>query len=221
MAADQNVALTLAKFRALRQLWAHVETSCGLEPVPIRLHAETAWRMMTRRAMTTNVIRGALAALAAALGGADSISVLPFSLPAGAADGHARRLARNTQLILLRESTLSDVMDPAAGAGSFDSLTNKLAEAAWSIFQHIEDSGGFLTQLGSGAFQDQIADTRRTRKARLDAGEDAIIGVTSFRTPEDDNDVSWSPCVNERRGSKLLPHRLSEPFEAEQRAERE
>lgn len=150
LVADTDVFLTLAKFRALRFLWACLEESCGLTPLPIRLHAETGWRMMTRRDPHLNIVRGTIAAFAAALGGADAIAVLPFTLALGLPDAAARRIARNTQTILQAEARLSPVADPAAGAGAFESLTQSLCAQAWKKFQAIETAGGMLAALTRG-----------------------------------------------------------------------
>ena len=117
LAADADELATLSKFRALRIAWSRVEEACGLEPRTAHVQAESAWRMMTARDPYVNVMRGAAAAFSAGLGGADSVSMLPHTLAAGLPDGLARRLARNAQLILLHESNLGFVADPAAGAG--------------------------------------------------------------------------------------------------------
>ena len=116
--ADADEFLTVAKLRALRRLWARVEEACGLAPEPIRLHAETAWRMATRRDPWVNLLRATIAAFSAGIGGADGVTVLPFTAALGLPDAFARRLARNTQLILLEESNLARVADPAAGAAA-------------------------------------------------------------------------------------------------------
>src|SRR6516164_3551903 len=98
--------------------------------------------MMTARDPYLNVMRGAIAAFAAGLGGADSVSVLPHTLAIGLPDSLARRLARNAQLILLRESHLGFVADPAAGSGAFEALTLALCDKAWRLFQEAERAGG-------------------------------------------------------------------------------
>ncbi len=116
-AADADELVTLSKLRALRLAWARIEEACGLEPKKVRVEAHSAWRMMTAGDPYVNVMRGTIAAFAAGLGGADSVCVLPHTLAVGLPDSLARRLARNGQLILLRESNLGFVADPAAGAG--------------------------------------------------------------------------------------------------------
>ena len=104
LAADADQFLTTAKFRALRKLWARIEEACGLSPLPVFVAAETAWRMMTKRDPFVNMLRSTMAVVAAGLGGADAITVLPHTAAIGLPDGFARRIARNTQLILLEES---------------------------------------------------------------------------------------------------------------------
>src|SRR5947209_8650725 len=100
MAADADEFLTIAKLRTLRRLWWRIEQACGLPAKPLHLHVETAWRMMTRHDPWANLLRTTLATFSAGLAGADAISVLPFTQALGLPDAAARRLARNTQLIL-------------------------------------------------------------------------------------------------------------------------
>ena len=138
LAADADEFLTIAKFRAIRKLWARVEAACGLAPKPTTVAAETAWRMMTKRDPYVNMLRTTIAVTAAGLGGADNIAVLPHTAALGLPDAFARRVARNTQLILLEESNLAKVADPAAGSGAIEDLTAKLCAAAWAQFQEIE-----------------------------------------------------------------------------------
>ena len=118
LAADADQFLTMAKFRALRTLWARVEDACGLAPAPSFIAAETAWRMMTRRDPYVNMLRATIAVVGAGLGGADAITVLLFTLALGLPDRFARRIARNTQLVLLEESNLqrSRTWPPAPAA---------------------------------------------------------------------------------------------------------
>ena len=103
--------------------------------------------MMTRRDPWVNLLRTTMAVFAAGLGGANSITVLPFTAALGLPDRFARRLARNTQLILLEESNLAKVADPAAGSGGIEDLTDKLCRAAWALFQEIEAAGGAAAAL--------------------------------------------------------------------------
>jgi methylmalonyl-CoA mutase len=148
LAADADELATLSKFRALRIAWSRVEEACGLEPRAARVQARDPY---------VNVMRGAAAAFSAGLGGADSVSVLPHTLAAGLPDSFARRLARNAQLILLRESNLGFVADPAAGAGAFEAMTQAFCDKAWRLFQEIEGVGGLPSALANGVFQLKVA----------------------------------------------------------------
>ena len=116
LCSDAEQFLTMAKFRALRKLWARVEVSCALAPAPALVSAETAWRMLAARDPHVNILRTTIAVVAAALGGADAITVLPFTAARGLPDAFARRIACNTQLILLEESHLAKVADPPAAS---------------------------------------------------------------------------------------------------------
>ncbi|RZI38315.1 methylmalonyl-CoA mutase, partial [Herbaspirillum sp. HC18] len=101
LAADADQFLTMAKIRALRLLWARIETACGLTPKPLFIAADTAWRMLTQRDPYVNMLRATIATFAAGLAGANAITVLPHTLALGLPDPFARRVARNTQLLLL------------------------------------------------------------------------------------------------------------------------
>ena len=180
LVADADEMLTIAKFRALRRLWAYVEEACGLSPAPIRLHAETSWRMMTRRDPHTNLLRTTLACAGAILGGADSVTVLPFTLPLGLPDGFARRLARNTALVLRDEAGLDRVGDPAAGSGTFEGLTDALCAEAWDLFQTVEAGGGLGAALAGGSWRARIETARERRRAELRDGRRRIVGTTVF-----------------------------------------
>jgi methylmalonyl-CoA mutase len=180
LAADADQFLTIAKFRALRKLWARVEAACGLDPRPTFIAAETAWRMMTRRDPFVNMLRTTMAVVGAGLGGADSIAVLPYTAAIGLPDDFARRIARNTQLILLEESHLGKVADPAAGAGGLEALTQELCVAAWSLFQEIERVGGAWTAIETGLIQGKVAAVRAEREKAIARRKDALTGTSEF-----------------------------------------
>jgi methylmalonyl-CoA mutase len=180
LSADADQFLTMAKFRALRLLWARVEAACGLAPKPVFVAAETAWRMLTRRDPYVNLLRATMATFAAGLAGANAITVLPHTLALGLPDAFARRVARNTQLLLLEESNLAKVADPAAGSGGIESLTQELCEAAWSLFQEIEKAGGVFTALQQGLVQSKVAATRKAREANIARRKDVLTGASEF-----------------------------------------
>src|SRR6185295_18380568 len=180
MAADAEQFLTIAKLRALRLLWARVEAACGLAPRAAHVAAETAWRMLTRRDPAVNMLRNTIAVAAAGLGGADSITVLPHTAALGLPDRFARRIARNTQLVLLAESNFAKVADPAAGAGAIEALTQGLCAAAWSLFQEIEAAGGAWSALESGLIQRQVAGMRAQRQKAVAERREALTGTSDF-----------------------------------------
>ena len=141
LAANQDMFLTLAKFRGLRLLWARVLEASRLPFQALQVHGETSRRMMARLDPHTNMLRATAAAFGAGIGGTDSFTVLPFSIAQGLPNAFARRMARNTQLILQDEAQLWRVADAASGAGYVESLTHCLCEKAWEIFQGIEKTG--------------------------------------------------------------------------------
>jgi methylmalonyl-CoA mutase len=165
LTADADQFFTLAKFRALRLMWGRVREAIGLDVAPARVHAETEWRAMSARDPYLNVMGGALAAFSAGLGGADSVSVLPFTQSAGLPDALARRLARNTLLILRDEAHLGFVADPAAGAGVYEGLTASLCEKGWAAMQALERAGGVAAALRAGDFQRAVAGEATRLKA--------------------------------------------------------
>jgi methylmalonyl-CoA mutase len=216
LSADADQVLTIAKFRSLRKLWARVETVCGLASEPGLVAAETAWRMMARRDPNVNILRATIATFAAGLGGADAIGVLPFTVARGLPDRFARRIARNTQLVLLEESHLAKVADPAAGAGAVEDLTDQLCRAAWMLFREIEAAGGAAAALASGLMQKKIADVRGKRAAAIARRQDALTGVSIFpnlREAEAEVDLPFRANPRGAPANGLQAVRLSEPFE--------
>jgi methylmalonyl-CoA mutase len=180
LSADADQFLTMAKFRALRLLWARVEQACGLEPKPLFIAADTAWRMLTQRDAYVNMLRATMATFSAGLGGANSINVLPHTLALGLPDPFARRIARNTQLVLLEESNLAKVSDPAAGSGGIEALTQELCETAWQLFQETEKAGGVFAGLEQNLIQRKVAATRAVREANIARRKEVLTGASEF-----------------------------------------
>ena len=221
LCADADQFLTMAKFRALRLLWARIEQACGLSPKPIFVAAETAWRMLTQRDPSVNMLRATIATFSAGLGGANAITVLPHTLALGLPDPFARRVARNTQLVLLEESNLAKVSDPAAGSGGIEALTQALCEAAWSLFQEIEKAGGVFAALEQGFIQRKVAATRAARERDIARRKEVLTGATEFpnlhESPVavlDAKPVELAPYGEAKiEFDALAPMRLAAPFE--------
>ena len=222
LAADADQFLTIAKFRALRALWARVEESCGLVPAPAFIAAETAWRMMTRNDPQMNILRSTIATFAAAIGGADAITVLPFTAACGLPDAFARRVARNTQLVLIEEAGLARVADPTAGTGWSEALTGELCRAAWALFQEIEAAGGAVgavAALEAGLIQRKVAAARAERERAVATRQDVLVGANEFpdlcEAPVAVLDVPRAKSRTRPSAIAPLPQiRLAEPYEA-------
>jgi methylmalonyl-CoA mutase len=221
LAADADQFLTMAKFRSLRLLWARIEQACGLVPKPLLIAADTAWRMLTQRDPYVNMLRGTIATFSAGLGGADSINVLPHTLALGLPDPFARRVARNTQLVLLEESNLAKVSDPAAGSGGIETLTQALCEAAWALFQEIETAGGMFAALGQNLIQQKVMATRAVREANIARRKEVLTGASEFPNLHEAQvavlearPVALAPYGEAKfKFDALPPMRLAEPFE--------
>jgi methylmalonyl-CoA mutase len=180
LAADADMFTTLAKFRAARLLWRRVTASCGLPEAPLKLHGESSYRMMTKQDPHANLLRNVAAIFGAGLGGADSISTLPYSLGLGLPDRFARRMARNAQSILMHEANLHRVNDAAAGSGYVDHLTQALAEKAWQFFQTIEGQGGMRSAVENGFIRQSALSATEKRGSEFKSGKRTIIGVTAY-----------------------------------------
>ena len=184
LVADDDQFMTIAKFRAARRLWARVAQALGRpDQGGARLHAVTSRAMMTQRDPWVNMLRTTVAAFGAGVGGADTVQVLPFddAIPGGFPDTRAdfaRRIARNTQLLLLEESHIGRVLDPAGGSWYVEDLTETLAEQAWSYFQEIESHGGFARALD--LVTHRIAATADRRDDDIAHRRTAVTGVSEF-----------------------------------------
>lgn len=184
LAADDDQFITLAKMRAVRLLWARVAEVVGdAEGGAVAVHAETSLPMMAQRDPWVNMLRCTLAAFGAGVGGADTVLVLPFdvAIPGGfpgTARSFARRIARNTQLLLLEESHVGRVLDPAGGSWFVEDLTARLSGQAWEHFQAIEARGGFVDARDHVA--DEIAEIAARRADDIAHRRTAITGVNEY-----------------------------------------
>jgi methylmalonyl-CoA mutase len=184
LAAGDDQFLTIATMRAARRLWARVAEVAG-EPGSgaAVLHAETSLPMMTQRDPWVNMLRATVAAFGAGVGGADTVLVLPFdaAIPGGypgTATSFSRRIARNTQLLLLEESHIGRVLDPAGGSWFVEDLTEQLAQEAWRHFQAIEERGGF--EAARDYVRDQIAEVAARRADDVAHRRTAVTGVSEY-----------------------------------------
>lgn len=181
-AATADQFATIAKLRAARRCWSRVAELSRLDGPTAgqRQHAVTSWSMTTRQDPWTNILRGTVACFGACVGGADSITVLPFDAALGLPDPLARRIARNTPNLLVEEAHIAAVVDPAGGSGYVEALTEALAQAAWKVFTEIEAGGGIVTALRDGSLADRIAAAREARLAAIADGTETVLGVNAF-----------------------------------------
>jgi methylmalonyl-CoA mutase len=180
-AASADQFLTIAKFRAGRRLWARVAQVCGVERHQgQRQHAVTSSAMMSRRDPWVNLLRTTLACFGAGVGGAEVITVQPFDAALGLSDGFARRIARNTSSLLMMESHVARVIDPAGGSWYVERLTDDLAASAWAWFTEIERAGGMVEALESGLIERRLAATWARRADNLAHRRDPLTGVSEF-----------------------------------------
>lgn len=225
VAVGPDALIEAAKLHALRLCWARVLEASGAPPEhrAAHIHAFTSRRMMTRYDAWTNILRVTTAAFGAAIGGADEMTTYPFTDALGLPRPFARRVARNTQHVLLEECRLGHVADPTGGAWFVEKLTRELAERAWSLMQHMEAHAAPLDLLGA-----QVNEARERRRLAIAARRETITGVTDFpllgaKAPEveDKGPRAFRPALSAAEASAGLktrgpfpPIRWAEPFEA-------
>ncbi len=180
LAIDANYGIGIAKLRAARRLWARVQDALGLSVQPMKLHAVSSARMLTRYDAWVNMLRGTAACFAASTGGADIITVRPFNEALGVPEELGRRIARNTQIMAMEESGLGRVADPSGGAWFTETFAEELAEAAWSEFQTIEGEGGLVASLVAGKVQARIAEKRDALMKDVARRKVPVTGVSEF-----------------------------------------
>jgi len=215
VAVDQTYFDSLAKIRALRLVWASVSKAFGAE-VPAIIEARSSRRMLSARDPWPNMLRLTAAGFAGAVGGADAVVLDGFTRAAGLPDDFAKRQARNTQLILMEESNLGRVDDPASGSWYLDARTRELAEAAWAEFQVYEAEGGVIACLEGGVIQPRIARARDMAEKAIKDGAAQIIGVTKFVDPDVRSaPVTPAPAATAAVGTfeALSPVRFAAAFE--------
>jgi len=170
-AATDEQFVTIAKLRAARRLWARVLELSGTELRDQHQHAVTSRPMMSKYDPWVNLLRTTVAAFAAGVGGADAVTVLPFDIPLGTSDAFGRRIARNTSHLLIDESHVAVVTDPAGGAYAVEKLTDDLAVAAWELFGRLDDGADL---------DDQIAGVVERREHEVATRKRPLTGLSEF-----------------------------------------
>lgn len=184
-------------------------------------HVETATWNMTVYDPYVNMLRATTEAMSAALGGAESINVLPSNIAYEDPTKFSERMARNIQLILKEESHFDKVQDPAAGSYYIETLTEKIAEKAWKIFLEIEDAGGFKQAFKNNLIQSKIDDTIAARKKKMALRKEVLVGTTQYPNSDEqmDEDIDINRLFKSQKkdtgnGRPLRIFRIAEEFEA-------
>jgi methylmalonyl-CoA mutase len=181
LAAGADQFATIAKLRAARRIWARVAQVCDVAHLGAqRQHAVTSDAMMTARDPWVNLLRTTVACFAAGVGGAGAVTVQPFDARLGRPDAFARRIARNTQSLLIEEAGVARVLDPAGGSWYTESRTDAVAHAAWDVFTEVERAGGMAAALRAGMVAERIGQTRQRREADIAHRRQPITGVSEF-----------------------------------------
>ena len=183
LAATDEQFPTIAKLRAARRLWARVLEASGVEggaSGEMALHAVTSRPMTSKQDPWVNMLRGTIAAFAAGVGGADAVTVVPFDERLGVPDALGRRIARNTSSLLIEESHVAAVTDPAGGSYAVEKLTDDLAVAGWAELGRIEAAGGALADEARAGVKERSRAVRAARDAQVADRSRPLTGVSEF-----------------------------------------
>ena len=183
-----DIFMEAAKLRAARKLWARIMTELGAQKEKsklLRTHCQTSGVSLTEQDPYNNVVRTAYEALAAVLGGTQSLHTNSFDEAIALPTETSARIARNTQLILQHETGVTRTVDPLGGSYYVESLTQELADKAWAMIQEIEAYGGMTKAVIDGLPKRNIEEAAARRQARVDGGDDVIVGVNRYRLEDE------------------------------------
>ena len=188
-AIGMNFFMEAAKLRAARLLWSRIMDE--FEPKKpqsrmLRTHCQTSGVSLQEQDPYNNIVRTAYEAMAAALGGTQSLHTNSFDEAIGLPTEFSARIARNTQLILQNETGITNVVDPLAGSYYVEALTDQLASEAWKLIEEVESLGGMTKAVASGLPKLRIEEAAAKRQAAIDRGEEVIVGVNRFRLEKED-----------------------------------
>ncbi len=220
-----NYFMEIARLRAARLLWAHIVKAYNPKSdrsAQLIAHSETNRYNKTVYDPYVNMLRTQTEAMSAALGGANSITVLPFNAIFGNNSDFSERIARNQQILLKEEAHLDKIADPGAGSYYIESLTASLADHAWKLFLEVEAAGGFVQAFRNGLIQGQIKATAAQRDTNAALRRESLLGVNQFPNFSEmvkEELPAWvfraSDCTAaDAEVETLKPYRLAQPFEA-------
>ncbi|GIU88782.1 MAG: hypothetical protein KatS3mg009_3297 [Acidimicrobiia bacterium] len=179
-----NFFMEVAKLRAARLLWARIMEAQGAQQpasLMLRTHCQTSGVSLTEQDPYNNIVRTAYEALAAVLGGTQSLHTNSFDEAIALPTEFSARIARNTQLILAEETGVTHVVDPLGGSYYVEALTQRLADEAWALIEEVEALGGMTKAVEAGMPKLRIEESAARRQAAIDRGEETIVGVNKYR----------------------------------------
>ena len=184
-----NLFMEVAKLRAARTLWARIMTDLGAKSEKsklLRTHCQTSGVSLTEQDPYNNIVRTTIEALAAVLGGTQSLHTNSFDEAIALPTDFSARIARNTQLILAEESGVTAVGDPLGGSWYVEALTRELEDKAWALIDEVEAHGGMVKAVAEGLPKQRIEETAAERAAKVDTGETVIVGVNRYRLGQEE-----------------------------------
>ncbi len=189
-AIGMNFFMEVAKLRAARLLWHRIMSEFGAKnpkSLMLRTHCQTSGVSLTEKDPYNNVIRTTLEALAAVLGGTQSLHTNALDEAIALPTDFSARIARNTQLVIQEESGVTNVIDPLGGSYYIETLTHSLAAAAWAKIQEVEEMGGMTKAVESGMPKLEIEEAAARKQARVDRIEEVVVGVNKYKLPKEDD----------------------------------
>lgn len=219
--------MEIAKFRAARVLWANIVKAYGArktDSCKIKVHAVTSAWNQTVYDPYVNMLRSTTEAMSGAIGGVDSMEVLPFDNAYRKPDEFSNRIARNVQSLLLDESHFNKVVDPAAGSYYIEELTDAVAKNSWDLFNETENAGGYVESFAAGKIQSAVKETSLKRDANIATRKDTLLGTNQFPNFTEVADKAVTKKVVTRKatpkkkagmlGAPLESYRGAQAFEA-------
>ena len=188
-AIGMNFFMEIAKLRAARVLWHRAMTELGAQDERskmLRTHCQTSGVSLTEQDPYNNVMRTTIEAMAAMLGGTQSLHTNALDEAIALPTDFSARIARNTQIVIQEETGMTKVVDPLGGSYYIESLTQSLVDGAWSLIERIQSEGGMAKAVAAGWPKAMIEEAAAGRQARVDRGEDVIVGVNKYKLAEQD-----------------------------------
>ncbi len=235
-AIGMNFYLEIAKMRAARLLWCRIMQDFGAKSpksLMLRTHCQTSGWSLTEQDPYNNIVRTTIEAMAAVFGGTQSLHTNSFDEAIALPTEFSSRIARNTQLIIQEETHITSVIDPWAGSYMMEKVTQEMADEAWKIIEEVNAMGGMTKAVGSGWAKLKIEAAAADKQARIDSGQDVIVGVNKYKLAQEDSvevrdidnvkvrlsQIDRLKTVKANRDSKAVAQALAALTEAAQNGE--